>query len=146
MISSPKTREHEATPPKVTRVMARLLPRPLRACACLGLHTLAVGHGDCVVCGRDWTRGRKFLRFYGTRSPHRRNRPSETAVHLLLTPQVAFHRIQGYRCYYWLLAWRWHGDQRQANLRPRISFNYRNVSLDYRRERASQQSYVEDEE
>lgn len=137
-------RETEATPPTLTRVLARTLPRCWRRLACLGVHTIALGYGDCAVCGRNWTKGRHWLRFHGTRSPHRRNQPPETTLHVELTPRLTLHRVSGHRrSHYWIVAWRWRGDQHNLLLRPSVSFHYRNLSLEARRERAERVDCVE---
>jgi hypothetical protein len=134
--------EQTAIPPKLTTVLARALPGSLRPLACLGFHTIPAGYGPCAVCCRDWTgKGRRrWLRAGGTRSPHRRGCREETAVHLLVAPWLQFHRVAGVsRSYYWIVAWRRHGDHHEARLRPRIDFGHRNVSTHARAEEAARQ-------
>jgi hypothetical protein len=128
-----------ATPPKATRMLAKLLPAPLRFLACGGVHTIAGDYGPCVVCGRDWTGkgNRKWLRFYGERTPEspRRREPSRTSLHIHVTPKLSLHRNQRlFTGRSWNVSWVYKGDYRSANLRPEISFSYRNISKQTRAE------------
>ena len=130
--------ETTATAPALTRALARVLPSRLRTIACLGVHTIPAGYGDCAVCGRNWTRGRHWLRFHGTRSPARgRGQPSETTMHLELIPRLALHRISGGSGHhYWIIALRHRGQQHQLQLRPTISFHHRNLTREHLQEQA----------
>jgi hypothetical protein len=135
------------TPPKATRMAARLLPARLRFLACAGVHTVPADYGHCAVCGRDWTRaaGRAWLRLHGTRAPRRRQ-PPETTLHVELLGGVTLHRRNGFRAArYWVAEWTWKGDLRRANLRPRVDFGYQNVSRRIRIERDRPELMWEDE-
>lgn len=132
-------RDEQTVPaPALTRILQRILPRPLQWVACGPVHTIPAGYGTgCAVCGRDWTTGRRWLRVHGTRSPISRRRPSETTVHVQVAPGLALHRVEGFRGDpYWACAWTWRGEEHSARLRPQVTFAHRNITRQIARDRA----------
>jgi len=126
------SREIPAVPPRLTLTVASFLPSSLRHLACGGIHTIPSDYGHCAVCDKDWTKGRHWLRFHGTRAPLRRGSFDRgTTLKLEVTPSLTLYRVNGR----WNVRWRYHNEEHSSSLLPAVSFSHRNITRQIEMER-----------
>jgi hypothetical protein len=136
-----------AKPPKASLFLVRFLPAKYKKLACFGVHTIPVGYVYCLVCHKDWTKGRKYFRFHGTRAPSHHGNQAETTLHIEVTPYLSFHRVQLFRAQKrWRVSWQYKKDLRTAFVRPQIDFTYQNISRKHRLESLDDLVFEDDDE